>query len=88
LLRSTPLQADRWLKFLVVCVCLAISAVYELVEWLAALISAEAAASFLGTQGDNWDTQWDMFLALCGALFALALARPHDRSMRAAGVYG
>ena len=88
LLRATPLRPGRWLRFLIVCVCLAISVVYELVEWLAAVISAEAAASFLGTQGDNWDTQWDMFLALCGALLALALARQHDRSMRAAGVYG
>lgn len=88
LLRATPLRPGGWLKFLVVCVCLAISVVYELLEWLAAVISAEAAASFLGTQGDNWDTQWDMFLALCGALLALALARQHDRSMRAAGVYG
>jgi putative membrane protein len=88
LLRATPLQPGPWLRFLVVCVCLAVSAVYELVEWLAALISADAAASFLGTQGDNWDTQWDMFLALCGALLALTFAPLHDRSMRAAGVYG
>lgn len=87
LLRATPLVRGRWLAFLVVSVCMAISAVYELIEWLAALVSAEAAASFLGTQGDNWDTQWDMFLALCGALAALALARAHDRSMRAAGVF-
>jgi putative membrane protein len=87
LLRATPLVRGRWLAFLVVSVCMAISAVYELIEWLAALVSAEAAASFLGTQGDNWDTQWDMFLALCGALAALALARVHDRSMRAAGVF-
>lgn len=86
LLRKTPLVRGRWLAFLVVSVCLAISAVYELIEWLAALISAEAADSFLGTQGDNWDTQWDMFLALCGALSALTLAGAHDRSMRTAGV--
>lgn len=87
LLRATPLKRGRWLQFLVLCVCLAISAVYELIEWSAALVSAEAAASFLGTQGDNWDTQWDMFLALCGALLALTIAPYHDRSMRAAGVY-
>lgn len=86
LLRKTPLVRGRWLAFLVVSVCLGISAVYELIEWLAALISAEAADSFLGTQGDNWDTQWDMFLALCGALSALTLAGAHDRSMRTAGV--
>ncbi len=71
-----------WLGFCVVCVALAISASYELLEWAAALISEEAAESFLGTQGDGWDTQWDMFLALCGALFAvLAMARLHDRAL-------
>jgi putative membrane protein len=86
LLRATPLERGPWLSLLVVCVCLAISALYELTEWLAALVSEEAAESFLGTQGDNWDTQWDMFLALCGALAALPLGRTHDRSMRAAGI--
>jgi putative membrane protein len=66
-----------------VCVCLAISAAYELIEWAAALVSAEAAASFLGTQGDGWDTQWDMFLAGLGALAAVfLLAGLHDRSIR------
>jgi putative membrane protein len=71
-----------WLGFCVVCVCLAISATYELVECAAALVSAEAADSFLGTQGDHWDTQSDMFLALVGALVTvLLLARTHDRSM-------
>ena len=71
-----------WLGFCVVSVCLAISATYELVEWAAALISAEAAESFLGTQGDGWDTQWDMFLCGVGALAAvLLLSRLHDRSM-------
>jgi len=86
LLRATPLTRGAWLNLLIVCVCLAISATYELTEWLAALVSEEAAESFLGTQGDNWDTQWDMFLALCGALLALPLAAVHDRSMRAAGI--
>ena len=72
-----------WLHFCVVSVCLAISATYELVECAAALVSAEAAASFLGTQGDGWDTQWDMFLAGFGALAAVfCLTRFHDRSMR------
>jgi len=74
-----------WLGFCVVSVCLAISATYELIEWAAALISAEAAESFLGTQGDGWDTQWDMFLAGMGSLSALVfLARIHDRSMKQA----
>jgi putative membrane protein len=72
-----------WLGFCVVCVALAISAAYELIEWAAALLSKEAAESFLGTQGDGWDTQWDMFLALSAAVFAvLALARVHDRAMQ------
>ena len=62
--------------------CLGFSALYELFEWWTALISAEAAESFLGTQGDHWDTQWDMFLALCGAIAAqLLLARLHDRQL-------
>jgi len=83
LLRLSPLRRGGWLSFLVVCVCLAFSALYELIEWLAALIGGAAAESFLGTQGDVWDTQWDMFLALCGSLAALLLlAGVHDRSMR------
>ena len=65
----------RWRAFLVVCVCLAISAVYELIEWWVALVSQEAADSFLGTQGYVWDTQSDMAWALSGAVLALAPAR-------------
>lgn len=81
-LRIRVIAHRGWLHFCVVSVCLAVSATYELVEWAAALLSAEAAASFLGTQGDGWDTQWDMFLAGLGALLAVFLmARPHDRSM-------
>ncbi len=71
-----------WLGFSIVCVCLAISATYELLEWAAALVSAEAAESFLGTQGDGWDTQSDMFLAAIGALTAVFfLRKPHDHSI-------
>jgi putative membrane protein len=82
-LRIRVIARRGWLGFCVVSVALAISATYELVEWAAALVSAEAAESFLGTQGDGWDTQWDMFLALCGALFAVTvLARVHDRSIQ------
>jgi putative membrane protein len=66
----------------VTCVCLAISASYELLEWWVAVLVGAAADSFLGTQGDPWDTQWDMFLALCGALAAQTmLGRAHDRSL-------
>lgn len=83
LLRTSPLQRGGWLFFLVTCVCLAFSAFYELLEWWTALVSAEAAESFLGTQGDHWDTQWDMFLALCGAIASLLLlARLHDKQLK------
>ena len=81
-LRRSPLSPGGWLRLAVTSVCLAFSALYELIEWSAALLSAEASAAFLGTQGDVWDTQWDMFLALCGALLAQALlARLHDRQL-------
>ena len=82
LLRTSPLKRGGWLFFIVLCVCLAISAFYELTEWWAALMWGGAADAFLATQGDVWDTQWDMFLALCGALVSLAvLRRVHDRSL-------
>ena len=82
LLRRSPLPTGKWLTFLVGCVCLAISALYELVEWWAALIGGEGADAFLGTQGDQWDTQWDMFVALLGAAAALLLlSRVHDRQI-------
>jgi putative membrane protein len=82
LLRCSPLRPGRWLFFLVTCVCLAFSAAYEFVEWWAALLGGEAATDFLGTQGDPWDTQWDMFLALLGALTAqLTLSRVHDAEL-------
>jgi putative membrane protein len=82
LLRRTPLTNDRWLNFLIVCVCLAFSALYELIEWWAALLGGESAEAFLGTQGDVWDTQWDMFLCLLGAVTSLfMLSRYHDRAL-------
>ena len=82
LLRTSPLRPGRWLFTLVTSICLAFSAFYELIEWWAAIIGGSEAESFLGTQGDVWDTQWDMFLALIGALAAqLLLARRHDREL-------
>jgi len=82
LLRQTPLRRGGWLYTLVAATCLAISACYEFLEWWTALLVGGAADAFLATQGDVWDTQWDMFLALCGALTAqLLLARWHDRQL-------
>ncbi len=84
LLRRTPLRRGGWLFFLVVCVCLAISAFYELIEWWSAVTLGQGAEAFLGTQGDPWDTQWDMFMALIGAVTAqLSLSRVHDRALLA-----
>lgn len=86
LIRRTPLRRGGWLFFLVTCVCLAFSATYEFIEWWSAVIGGSAADAFLGTQGDVWDTQWDMFLALIGALAAqLFLARVHDRELARIG---
>lgn len=87
LLRTSPLGGpprSRWLGFLVVCVCLAFSAFYELIEWFTAVMSGDAANDFLGTQGDPWDTQTDMLMALIGATVSLlVLSRWHDRSVAA-----
>lgn len=88
LLRKSPLVRGGWLFFLVTCVCLAISACYEFVEWWAAVGTGAAATAFLGTQGDVWDTQWDIFTALIGAIVAqIVLARVHDRQLARLG-YG
>jgi putative membrane protein len=82
LIRLKVVSGKSWLAFLVLCICLAISAFYELVEWWVALLSSEAAESFLGTQGYVWDTQSDMFMALIGASLALfTLSRLHDRQL-------
>ena len=82
LLRTSPLQRGKWLFFLVCSVCLAFSAAYEFIEWWAALLGGESATAFLGTQGDPWDTQWDMFLALIGSIVAqLLLSGVQDREM-------
>jgi len=83
LLRTSPLQRGKWLFFIVSAICLAISASYEFIEWWAALVNAQAAEAFLGTQGDVWDTQWDMLLALLGSITAqLVLAKTQDRQLK------
>jgi putative membrane protein len=85
LVRRSPLRGSRWLPFVVLSICLAISAAYELVEWATAEATGSAADAFLGTQGDPWDTQWDMFFALVGATTALlVLSRAHDRALERA----
>ena len=82
LIRRSALQAGKWLFFIVICVCLAISAFYELIEWWVALAAQQGAVEFLGTQGDVWDTQSDMMMALIGVLLAqLLLRRSHDRAL-------
>lgn len=82
LLRKKIISSRAWLAFLVVSVCLAISAFYELIEWWVAVFSEEAAEAFLGTQGYVWDTQSDMMYALVGAITALVLlSRVHDRQL-------
>jgi putative membrane protein len=82
LIRRSPLVRGRWLFFVVLSVCLAISACYEFIEWWSALIGGSTADAFLGTQGDPFDTQADMFMALIGAFAAqLLLANVHDRQI-------
>jgi putative membrane protein len=83
LVRLSPLRGSRWLPFVVVAFCLGFSAFYEFIEWWTALATGGAADAFLGTQGDPWDTQWDMFLAFVGSISALVgLSRVHDRQLR------
>ena len=82
LIRGDFVRGRRMLAFIVMCIVLAISASYELIEWGVALMLGQGAIEFLGTQGDPWDTQSDMFLALIGAVSALALlSRLHDRQL-------
>ncbi|MDO0929159.1 DUF2238 domain-containing protein [Streptomyces sp. TG1A-8] len=91
--RTSPLRGSRWLAPLTVCACLAFSACFELLEWLAAETAGHGADAFLATQGDVWDTQWDMCCALVGAVLSLLLlSRAHDRQLaslasRTAGGY-
>lgn len=84
LLRRSPLERGKWLAFLVVCVCMTVSVTYEFIEWGAAVAGGSSADAFLGTQGDVWDTQWDMFTALIGAMTSLLLlSRVQDRELAA-----
>ena len=84
LLRKTKLERGKMLFFLVVCMVLALSASYELFEWLAAITTSPGTGdAFLATQGDIWDTQWDMFLALIGAIISLLIfSKYHDKLLR------
>ena len=76
LLRRSPLHAGKWLTFITLSICLAISAAYELLEFAAAMAIGQGADEFLATQGDPWDTQWDMLCALIGATLSLLLLSP------------
>ena len=89
LLRCTPLRPGAWLAYLCVAAALSFSAFFELLEWWAALAFGADAEAFLATQGDVWDTQWDMFLCLCGACVSLLLwSRLHDRQLGIVRSYG
>lgn len=85
-IRRSPIGRGMWLPFLVLCFCLAFSAFYELTEFWTALSAGGAATDFLGTQGDVWDTQWDMQMALIGAVVSLVvLSRVQDRQLARIG---
>lgn len=82
-IRRQIVKPGRWLFFLVLCFCLAFSAFYELIEWWTAVFGGDGSIEFLGVQGDIWDAQWDMLLALLGAIAAqLLLARWQDRQIK------
>jgi putative membrane protein len=82
LVRKTPLKQGPWLFFITICISLAFSALYELSEFVTAIMIGKSSDAFLGMQGDKWDTQWDMLCNLIGAIFSsLVLARFHDRLM-------
>lgn len=84
--RRTPLQPGGWLAYLCIAAALSFSAFFEMIEWWAALVWGGAADAFLATQGDVWDTQWDMFCALIGACLSIALlSRLHEAQLRGGG---
>jgi putative membrane protein len=83
LIRNSVINSKSWMNFFIICFCLAISSVYELFEWMTAILSGESAEAFLGTQGDAWDTQTDMLFALIGAVLALiSLSGLHDKLLK------
>ena len=83
LVRKTPLKQGKMLSFIIVCISLAISASYELIEWAVAEATGTAAEAFLGTQGDVWDSQWDMYMALIGSILSLSLlSKSHDQHLK------
>ena len=87
LLRQTPLKHGKWLNFIIISICLALSAAYELFEFATAKLLGATADSFLGSQGDVWDAQWDMTFALIGAILALLLlSKFHDRALYERGI--
>ncbi len=80
IIRTTPLRPGRMLFFIVVCVCLAVSACYEFIEWWTVLAKGSSAEAFLGTQGDVWDAHWDMFFAMIGAITSqITLSKIHNK---------
>lgn len=82
LIRNEVLNKKKYLSFIVICICLTISASYELLEFGVARITGDSAESFLGTQGDIWDTQWDMLMALIGSITSLSLLNSyHDKKL-------
>lgn len=86
LLRRSPLVRGKWLFCIVTCICMSVSVIYEFIEWWTALVAGGGAIEFLGTQGDVWDTQWDMFLCTCGAILAqLMVAGVQDRQLGSVG---
>jgi putative membrane protein len=84
LLKASPLKRGKWLTFVVICIVLAFSAFYELIEWWISLLTGSKGDAFLGTQGDIWDTQKDMVLCLAGSILSLlTLSKAHDRALAA-----
>ena len=82
IIRNNVINKKKYLSFIVICICLAISASYELIEFVVAKLTGNAADAFLGTQGDVWDTQWDMLMALIGSVTSLSLlSRYHDKKL-------